>query len=444
MIKTFSGGQWCLRCEKKNRFHLTHTCTSRLTMRLHLITRGGDKVVVVNVSKKVFNGAFLPSLFLYETRQYRYLSYLGGAGSGKSVFMTQRTVLRCLRETGHRILVVRKVASTLRNSVYRLFKDVIGEWGLSHLFTFSDSYMTIKCVNGSEIIFVGLDNAEKMKSIAGITSIWIEEATELSETEFNQLDLRLRGQGVLHKEVVLTFNPISERHWIKKHFYDDNREDTYRLTTTYKDNKFLDDYYKEVLEGLKDSDPVYYNIYCLAKWGSTGHLVWSNYKVENFPTDLSFFDKVYAGLDFGFNDPSALCCIGVKDTELYIFGEFYQSGLTNTQLIDKLTPYKHLRITADCAEPDRIREFQRAGFNISGCYKSKTSFKREIDWIRRQKLHVHFSCKEFIGEISTYTYIVDSDGNPTETPIGVHDHLMSALRYGTQPMSRQDSIQFLK
>lgn len=398
--------------------------------------------MVVDVSRKVFNDAFLPSLFLYDTRRYRYLSYLGGAGSGKSVFLTQRTVLRVLREPGHRILVVRKVASTLRNSVYRLFKDVIGDWGLSHLFTFSDSYLNIRCVNGSEIIFVGLDNAEKLKSVAGITSIWVEEATELSEKDFNQLDLRLRGRAEHHKEVCLSFNPISETHWLKKRFYDVVRDDVFTLTTTYKDNRFLDDHYVEVLEALKDSDPVYYAVYCLAQWGSTGNLVWNNYKVKDFPLDQ--FDALYAGLDFGFNDPSAFLVVGVKDSELYIVKEFYQTHLTNRELMDRLTPYRGLRITADCAEPDRIKEFYQHGFNISPCKKYKGSVKHDIDFIRGKKIWVHPSCKHFLAEISGYTYQTDMNGNPTEEPIGVNDHLMAALRYGTQPLNRQDSVQFLK
>lgn len=398
--------------------------------------------MVVNVSRKVFNDAFLPSLFLYDTRRYRYLSYLGGAGSGKSVFLTQRTVLRVLREPGHRILVVRKVASTLRNSVYRLFKDVIGDWGLSHLFTFSDSYLNIRCVNGSEIIFVGLDNAEKLKSVAGITSIWVEEATELSEKDFNQLDLRLRGRGEHHKEVCLSFNPISETHWLKKRFYDVVRPDVFTLTTTYKDNRFLDDHYVEVLEALKDSDPVYYAVYCLAQWGSTGNLVWNNYKVKDFPLDQ--FDQLYAGLDFGFNDPSAFLVIGVKDSELYIVKEFYQTHLTNRELMDRLAVYRGLRITADCAEPDRIKEFYQHGFNISPCKKYKGSVKHDIDFIRGKKIWVHPSCKHFLAEISGYTYQTDMNGQPTEEPIGVNDHLMAALRYGTQPLNRQDSVQFLK
>lgn len=398
--------------------------------------------MVVDVSRKVFNDAFLPSLFLYDTRRYRYLSYLGGAGSGKSVFLTQRTVLRVLREPGHRILVVRKVASTLRNSVYRLFKDVIGDWGLSHLFTFSDSYLNIRCVNGSEIIFVGLDNAEKLKSVAGITSIWVEEATELSEKDFNQLDLRLRGRAEHHKEVCLSFNPISETHWLKRRFYDVVRDDVFTLTTTYKDNRFLDDHYVEVLEALKDSDPVYYAVYCLAQWGSTGNLVWNNYKVKDFPLDQ--FDALYAGLDFGFNDPSAFLVIGVKDSELYIVKEFYQTHLTNRELMDRLTPYRGLRITADCAEPDRIKEFYQHGFNISPCRKYKGSVKHDIDFIRGKKIWVHPSCTHFLAEISGYTYQTDMNGNPTEEPIGTNDHLMAALRYGTQPLNRQDSVQFLK
>lgn len=398
--------------------------------------------MVVDVSRKVFNDAFLPSLFLYDTRRYRYLSYLGGAGSGKSVFLTQRTVLRVLKEPGHRILVVRKVASTLRNSVYRLFKDVIGDWGLSHLFTFSDSYLQIRCQNGSEIIFVGLDNAEKLKSVAGITSIWVEEATELSEKDFNQLDLRLRGRGEHHKEVCLSFNPISETHWLKRRFYDTVRDDIYTLTTTYKDNRFLDDHYVEVLEALKDSDPVYYAVYCLAQWGSTGNLVWNNYKVKDFPLDD--FNALYAGLDFGYNDPSAFLVIGVKDSELYIVSEFYQRHLTNRELMDRLERYRGLRITADCAEPDRIKEFYQRGFNITACRKYKGSVKHDIDFVRGKKIWVHPSCTHFLAEISGYTYQTDMNGKPTEEPIGTNDHLMAALRYGTQPLNRQDSVQFLK
>jgi Phage terminase large subunit len=142
--------------------------------------------------------------------------------------------------------------------------------------------------------------------------------------------------------------------------------DTIKLKTTYKDNKFLDAKYIEVLESLKYSDPVYYNIYCLGEWGSTGHLVWNNYKIEEIPLNDEYYDSVFCGLDFGFNDPSALVKIGVKDGELYILDEIYKTGLTNRELIKLLEPYKDYRIIADSAEPSRIKEFYQNGFNIKG------------------------------------------------------------------------------
>ena len=402
-------------------------------------------MVDIDISRKVFNSAYLNYLFSYEnTPNYRYILLLGGAGSGKSVFITQRTILRILKEPNHRILVVRKVASTIRNSVYRLFKDIISQWKIQQFFNFSDSYLTIRCTNGAEIIFVGLDNVEKMKSIAGITSIWIEEATELTQTDLNQLDLRLRGNSSYHKEVVLSFNPISQTHWIKKRFYDKTCVESVKIKTTYKDNRFLDEKYVEVLNSLKDTDPVYYSVYCLGEWGSTGNLIWSNYKIENIELDDEYYDHIYCGLDFGYNDPAALVKIGVKDSELYILKEFYQTKLTNTQLIERLQDFKSYRMTADNAEPARIKEFKQVGFNITACKKGKHSIKHGIDFVRGKKIYINPSCRNFIKEIQGYVYLQDKDGTPTEEPIGTNDHLMSALRYGIEPLNKQDSIMFLK
>lgn len=402
------------------------------------------KKLDIQIDENVFNQIYIPLLFNYDKPDYRYLIFLGGAGSGKSYFITQRLILRILREKNHRLLVVRKVASTIRHSVYKLFKDIIAEWNLTPYFTFSDSYFQIKCCNGSEVTFLGIDNVEKLKSIAGITSIWIEEATELTQTDFQQLDLRLRGEGALHKEVILSFNPISETHWIKKRFYDSYSEDVLKFKTTYIDNHFLDKKYVDVLTSLKDTDPVYYNVYCLGEWGSTGNLVWRNYRIENVYQDDMYYDHIYCGLDFGYNDPSALVKIGAKDDEIYILREFYQSKLTNTQLIEKLQEFKPYRIVADCAEPDRIQEFYQKGYNITKCKKGAQSVRAGIDFVRGKRIHIHPQCKNFIAEIQNYTYIQDKNGAATEEPIGINDHLMAALRYGTEPMRKQDSIQFLK
>ena len=176
---------------------------------------------------------------LYRDKR-RYLVLYGGAGSGKSVFAAQKILVRMLTEQPHRFLVVRKVARTLRFSVFSLFQDMIAQWNLTPLFKINKSDMTITCINGNQIIFAGLDDVEKLKSIAGVTGIWIEEASELEERDFHQLDLRLRGPTKHYKQIILTFNPISALHWLKKVFFDFKKENATVVKSIYKDNKFID------------------------------------------------------------------------------------------------------------------------------------------------------------------------------------------------------------
>lgn len=209
------------------------------------------------------NEAYLPAL---ESR-HRYLVLYGGAGSGKSHFAAQKLILRLLERRGHRILVVRKVARTIRHSCFRLLKDLIVTSGLRRLFSFNETEMTIRCVNGSEIVTSGLDDTEKLKSIAGITSIWIEEATELEPEEFEQVDLRLRGESPDYRQIILTFNPISKEHWLKARFVDLPGEDVAVFRTTYRDNAFIDPDYVKVLESLRDKDPHFWRVYALGEWG---------------------------------------------------------------------------------------------------------------------------------------------------------------------------------
>lgn len=191
---------------------------------------------------------------------------LGGSGSGKSVFAAQKCIFRALTEK-HRILVIRKVGDTLKDSVFSLVTGLLGQYGILPLCEVNKTEKTIRLPNGSEILMKGLDDPEKIKSIAGITSMWIEEATELKEDDFDQLDLRLRGETGSYKQIILTFNPISEQHWLKKRFFDGEPEKTTALKTTYLDNSFLDEEYKEVLELKAKTNPNYYRIYKLGEWG---------------------------------------------------------------------------------------------------------------------------------------------------------------------------------
>ena len=357
----------------------------------------------------------------------RYLVLYGGAGSGKSVFAAQKILVRILTEEPHRFLVVRKVARTLRFSVFSLFQDMIAQWNLTPLFKINKSDMTITCINGNQIIFAGLDDVEKLKSIAGITGIWIEEASELEQKDFQQLDLRLRGPTKYYKQIILTFNPISALHWLKKVFFDFKKENATVVKSTYKDNKFIDPEYVKVLEDLKNQDETYFKIYALGEWGVLGNLVFTNYVIEDIPTDESRYSSIYYGLDFGYNDPSALIKIGWKDSEIYVLDEIYERHLTNTELIklcESRVDKRHL-IIADSAEPDRIQEFKKAGFRIQPCTKGKDSVKFGLDWLKRRKIHIHPSCVNTIKEIQTYKYREDKDGNVLDEPVDFNDHAMA-------------------
>ena len=230
------------------------------------------------ISKAVFNDVYLP---LIENEK-KYIVLCGGAGSGKSVFAVQRYLWRLLREKRN-LLVIRAVAATHRDSTFALFKQIIGKWGLEELFYISETTARIRCENGSEIVFKGLDNSEKLKSVTfsggELTDIWIEEASEISEHDFNQLVIRLRG-GKQSKQVVLSFNPVSIDHWLKRRFFDKTSENTVTLRTTYKDNRFLAKEDGEELERFKESDPYYYSVYCLGEWGVTGKSVFHAQKVS--------------------------------------------------------------------------------------------------------------------------------------------------------------------
>ena len=233
----------------------------------------------VNIPKRAFNAAYLP---LLEDEAHRYLVMYGGAGSGKSVFAAQRLVVRMMSKKLCNVLVVRKVGDTNRTSTFALLRQIISRWGLSSIFDVTDLRIVCK-VTGNECIFKGLDDPEKIKSVTfakgELTDIWIEEASEITEEDFNQLDIRLRGKGI-HGQITLTFNPVNILHWLKRRFFDNKDDRAVTIKTTYKDNDHLDDDYRRTLEGYKDTDPYYYQVYCLGQWGVIGKTIFDAAKVN--------------------------------------------------------------------------------------------------------------------------------------------------------------------
>lgn len=210
----------------------------------------------------------------------RYLVLKGGGGSGKSVFAARKVIERSVSERKHRFLVCRKVGRTIRESCFRLIVGHLSEYypDVEYKVNISDMKIVFPATE-SEIIFSGLDDVEKLKSIYNITGIWIEEASELLEGDFNQLNIRLRGETLHYKQIIISFNPISLTHWLKARFFDRQLDDCRISETTYKDNRFLDAENIRVLEDYKYTDPYYYMVYCLGQWGVTGQTVFDGQKV---------------------------------------------------------------------------------------------------------------------------------------------------------------------
>ena len=176
-------------------------------------------MATIDLSKitEAMNPKFIPLLF----DKHRKNIIVGGAASGKSYDTAEKVLYKLLAEPGHRFLIVRKVGRTLKHSVWDLLNSIISNWDMTSLFRTNKTDLSIFCkVNKNEILFTGLDDVEKLKSVYGITDIWIEEASEITETDFNQLDLRLRGHTKYKKQITLTLNPIAITHWIKKRFFD--------------------------------------------------------------------------------------------------------------------------------------------------------------------------------------------------------------------------------
>lgn len=215
------------------------------------------------------NDAFIPLFF----DRHRYLVLRGGGGSGKSIFAGRKVLERVTSERGHRFLVCRKVARTLRESCFAQLRSQIGAFYPNSVAKINRGDMTITFRNGSQIIFAGLDDVEKLKSIFDITGIWIEEASELEEGDFSQLDIRLRTDCPHYLQIILTFNPISITHWLKGRFWDRHDPRAHTHESTYKDNRFLTKEAVATLEAFRDSDPYHYMVYALNQWGVTGKTV---------------------------------------------------------------------------------------------------------------------------------------------------------------------------
>ena len=380
-------------------------------------------------------------------KRYRVVK---GSRSSKKSTTTALNIIYRMMEYGSQglypnTLVVRKVGRTLQESCYFQLKWAIHKLEVDHLWDCKISPLSMTYIpTGQKILFRGLDDPLKLTSVTveiGVLCwLWLEEAYEItSEDEFDTVDESIRGDsGALFKQVTITFNPWNERHWLKKRFFDKPNEDVFAITTNYLCNEFLDENDLRLFESMKQRNPRRYQVAGLGFWGIIDGLIFENWEEKEFTLlDLNKQCKTFCGMDFGYtNDPTAFL-IGFIDTnkkEIWIWDELYKKALVNREIATEIESmgYKKEVITCDSAEPKSIEELKQLGLRAKAARKGKDSIMNGIQFIQDFKIYIHPRCTNFLTEISNYSWQKDRFGKAINVPEDSFNHLMDALRYGTE------------
>ena len=359
---------------------------------------------------------------------------MGSAGSAKSYFITQKLIVRACKEP-IKILVCRRYGSTIRNTCFSLFKEILAKWKLLPFVKIRETDFNIRFSNGSEIIFMGLDEETKLLSLNGIGAIFIEEAYEVPKPIVEQLNLRLRGKTE-NQQIIMAFNPISANHWLKE-FCDNPPSSFVFIHSTYKDNPFLNAEYIQQLEELYVRNPAKARVFCDGEWGVDAEgLVLTNWIVEEFDSMALAANgsEHRAGIDLGWVDKTAIIdsLYDSANKTIYVFNEFYKSGCQLSDIAFALGEMnlKKTKVYVDSAEPRSIQFFRNEGFNTVPCAKGKDSVKAGLMFLQDCRIIVHPKCKNFITELENFSYIKSKQtGEWTEETTHEWSHAIDACRY---------------
>ncbi|MBD8934761.1 MAG: PBSX family phage terminase large subunit [Anaeroglobus sp.] len=389
----------------------------------------------------------------------RYKVVKGSRASKKSSTQSLRVIYEIVSNPVINWLVVRKTERTLRDSCFAQLKWAMRRLHVEKYFRCSVSPLEITYIpTGQKILFRGLDDPLKVTSITVdsgcLCRLWIEEAYEITkEDDFNRLDESIRGQlpeGMYH-QVVLTFNPWSDRHWLKKRFFDTPSSNVLAMTTNYRCNEFLSQSDLLLFEEMK-KNPRRYAVAGEGDWGVVDGLVYENWKEQVFDTSeitRRATVKSAFGLDFGYtNDPSAFVCLLVDETarEIYVFDEMYQKGMSNDDIGEELLRrgYSKERIRADSAEPKSIAYLRKKYLRrIRAAKKGPDSIMAGVTLIQDYTIIIHPSCVNFITEISNYTWATDKFDNKINKPVDDFNHLMDAMRYAMEDFDGRKGIRIM-
>lgn len=381
------------------------------------------------LKKNMFSPKFYPLLFDYS---HRWEVYMGSAGSSKSYFITQKIICRCCREQ-RKVLVSRRYGTTLRNSCFSLFKEILTKWKIIDQCRVNNTNLTIGFPNGSEIIFLGLDDETKLLSLAGISDVFIEEVFEVPKEIVEQLNLRLRGTAK-DKQIFMAFNPINKSSWLYE-FCNNLPEDAIYIHSTYKDNPFLDDAYIKQLDSMITSNPAKARVFCFGEWGVNPEgLVFSNWSTDFIDIkDVNKFEH-RCGADLGWTDPTTIVesYYDRKNKIIYVVKEFYRRKCQLSDVAEQIRfmGLESTKIFFDSAEPRTIDFFKKEGFRAIPCVKGHNSVKARIMFLQDHKIIIDKTCVNLINEFENFSYIQSKEtGAYTEDTTHEFSHAIDGLGY---------------
>jgi phage terminase large subunit len=366
----------------------------------------------------------------------RELIVYGGAGAGKTYSIADKfLVLSCLthpRQT--KTVMVRKTLASLKRTSLDVLQRRAELFGLDLIVNRSE--WTAKC-NNMEFVLTGMNNREdyqKIKSLTDVDYIWVNELSELRESDYAELMLRLRGQPSHGKydfrQIVCDFNPIGKTSWVFSRFFEKNVGNVKKLRYTVADNPWAETEYIEQLKASKGWDENYYRIYFEGEWGELEGLIFE-WDIVPLP-DLAF-DEVFYGGDFGYSvDPATCIKIYRKANEYWVQEVIYETGLTNQQLGNRMKDEgitRNDQVFWDSAEPKSIQELCDMGLTAIPAIKGPDSVRAGIDFLKTLKIHIIEGSEKIIREAKSYVWKKDKDGNCLNEPKAFDDHAMAAIRY---------------
>lgn len=399
---------------------------------------------------EVLSPAFKDVHHAVKDGTYNQFVLKGGRGSAKSSFVSVEVVLQLLKHPDVHAVVMRRVANTLRTTVFAQYTWAIAALGLSDKFKTTVSPMEIVYKEtGQKIMFFGADDPGKVKSIKTpfgyIGILHFEELDQFGgEEEVRSLEQSILRGGDYALEFK-TFNPPkTKNNWANRYCMTDKpgqmiHHSTYKTTPKeWLGERFLDD-----AEHLLLMNPGAYEHEYMGVANGTGGMVFDNLSIEEITEEqINAFDRLYYGLDWGYYpDPWAFNQMHYDAARrtLYIFGELTEYKKGNRETADALFSFgitSEDRITADSAEPKSIADYRNYGLYCRGAAKGPGSVDYSMKWLQSlNKIVIDpVRCPNTAREFSMYEYERDKNGDVISGYPDRENHQIDAVRYGTEPI----------